>query len=544
MSGGAAWGLTKPHPHVASLGSLWEARPEGTSDALAMARLRYGQAESLACRSSEECVDEFYSAALWAWHAGAGELNSSAQQLANRSVARLLHEGQARGRLDLQRGLEVQHAGATRCVPVECIGFPWSQEDFHELRVVGHYFQASLSNYRRSTGLGVPVVILRRKPEAVPHTTDFLPHTAAFAATAVLSPDGSSLRLYDPLRIQADSIEGCEVQLARDTTADLAYGVHYHPQTRIEDFLRPNSNRDSSLLYFLEPYQPDKVPVILVHGLLSSPDAWINVINDLRTYPEIVNTYQFWAFKYSTGAPFVRSAAELRSQLDAVLERYGPQGDDNKLHQSVMVGHSMGGLISKLAIAHSGEDLWNSISYLPLESLATDEATRARLTSRLYFDPHPMVRRTVFIATPHRGSISAGRICGRLASALVNDNDSSFEQLLEDNIGGFKDSVASGLPTSIDMLDPKQPFLETIGRLPLNACVPKHTILGDQFHFAGHHPSDGIVSVSSAQHPESVSEKRIAASHNGLLRSQETVHELLRILRLHATESETVSSVD
>jgi hypothetical protein len=167
---------------------------------------------------------------------------------------------------------------------------------------------------------------------------------------------------------------------------------------------------------------------------------------------------------------------------------------------------------------------------------------RTRLAERLYFDPHPMVARTIFIATPHRGSITAGRACGRLASALVNDNDSAFESLIQDNIGVFKDSVASGLPTSIDMLDPRQPFLDTISRLRLNPCVPKHTILGDKFHVVGYHPSDGVVSVSSAQHPESVSEKRIAASHNGLLRSPETVHELLRILRLHTSESQSIPS--
>ncbi|MFN9853871.1 MAG: esterase/lipase family protein [Planctomycetota bacterium] len=548
----AVWAATVPGCSSIRCKSVWLEGGKGcalvakphfmASNALAMARSRYQRGEIEACRSSRDCVDEFYSAAVWAWQAGGVEPNSSAQKLLNQSLARLLREGQARGCLDLQRGLEVQHAGEKRCVAVECIGFEWSREDFHELRVVGPYFQKSLSHYQTSDGLGVPVVILRRKPEATPHTTDFLPRTAAFAATAVITPDGSTLRLYDPLRIPSDAIEGCEIQLARDTTADLAYSVHYHPQTRIEDFLRPDSSRDPSLLYFLEPYQPDKVPVILVHGLLSSPDAWVNVINDLRTYPEIANTYQFWAFKYSTGAPFIRSAAELRSQLDAVLERYGGEGEGHKLHQSVMIGHSMGGLISKLAIAHSGEQLWDSISYIPLESIAADEAMRTRLAERLYFDPHPMVARTIFIATPHRGSITAGRACGRLASALVNDNDSAFESLIQDNIGVFKDSVASGLPTSIDMLEPRQPFLDTISRLRLNPCVPKHTILGDKFHVVGYHPSDGVVSVSSAQHPESVSEKRIAASHNGLLRSPETVHELLRILRLHTSESQSIPS--
>lgn len=509
------------------------------TDSLSMARSRYRYAEHLSCRPSQECVDAFYSAVLWGWQAGASECDSSAQRITNQALARLLHEGRSRGCFDLQHGLEVNFAGETRHVPIECIGFPWSKDDFHELRVVGHYYHCGVSQYQSARGLGVPVVILRTKPKGAPHTDDFLPRTAAFPATAVMMPDGLSLRLYDPLRIHHDSIDGCDLSFARDTTADLVYGLHYHPQTRITDFLRPDQNQAPSLLYFAEPFQSNKIPVVFVHGLLSSPDAWVNVINQLRVYPEILDNYQFWGFKYATGAPFIRSAAELRSQLDAVVTHPRVGDHHHRLNHSVMVGHSMGGLIAKLAIAHSGDELWNSIAYLPIESVATDEATRARLIERLYFDPHPMIRRTIFVATPHRGSITAGRICGRLASALVQNDDSTFEQLREDNIGGFNDSLASGLPSSIDMLDPSQPFLETIGRLPLNPSVSKHTILGNKFHVAGHHPSDGVVSETSAQHPESLSEKKIAATHNGLLRHPETIQELLRILRLHLTEEPT-----
>jgi hypothetical protein len=201
----------------------------------------------------------------------------------------------------------------------------------------------------------------------------------------------------------------------------------------------------------------------------------------------------------------------------------------------------MGGLISKLTIAHSGEDVWDSIANIPIDFVATDEQTRSRLIERFYFDPHPMIRRTIFIATPHQGSSTAGRACGKLASALVQADNSMLEQVLDDNPGSFKPEVTSGLPTSIDMLDPNQPFLATLGSLRLNECVPKHTILGNKYHVLGHHPSDGVVSVTSAQHPEAVSEKQVSASHNGLLKSPETVHELVRILRLHSAELQQAS---
>lgn len=512
----------------------------GGLDPLGMARQRMHQAESYSDWNAPQCIDEFYAANLWAWVAGAQAEGGPARTLSNDSLARLIHELSSHDRWRPASGFTVHYAGETRHVPIEMHGLPWEVSDVQEIRVVGNYYHAELLRKHHKPGFGVPVVVLRHRKQKVAGPHDFLPTTASFAATAVLTPDGSALRLYDPIRIDCAELEGVEVPIAKDPSADLAYALHHHPQTRIQDFLRPNRSQDPSELFFLEPFQEGKIPVVLVHGLLSSPDAWVNVVNELRRYPEIQATYQFWAFKYSTGAPFVRSASELRQKLTAAYTQYSDRDPERCMSRTVLVGHSMGGLISKLMIASSGEDVWGAVANVPLESLVTHEETRAGLAERLYFDPHPMVRRVVFIATPHQGSSVAGRACGRLASALVHPDMTSFEQLLRDNPCAFKETLSNGLPTSIDMLDPGQPFLGTIGRLHLNPEVPLHTILGDYYSVAGHHPSDGVVSVESARHPKASSEVRIAASHNGLLKQDATVQELVRILRLHAACLEPV----
>jgi len=36
-----------------------------------------------------------------------------------------------------------------------------------------------------------------------------------------------------------------------------------------------------------EPFDPHKIPLITVHGLLSSPITWINLQNDLMGDPEL-----------------------------------------------------------------------------------------------------------------------------------------------------------------------------------------------------------------------------------------------------------------
>ena len=56
----------------------------------------------------------------------------------------------------------------------------------------------------------------------------------------------------------------------------------------------------------------DRRPVVFVHGLMSSPEAWTNAMNDLRGNSELRKRYQFWMFFYSTGNPLLASGARFR----------------------------------------------------------------------------------------------------------------------------------------------------------------------------------------------------------------------------------------
>jgi len=523
----------------------------GQIDWLGMASQRFRDAEHQAFLQSPECVDGFSASALWNWQAfaespsnatGDDPRTSAAIRSYNGSLARLIHEGQKHKRLIPSQSLTIHLAGEQRIIPIEYHGFTWESSDFQELMVVGRYSTASITNRFAESGVGVPVIVIRRKSANSPHETDFLPETSCFAATAILHPDGPTLKLYNPLVVRTVCIDGRNCRLSHDLTASVAYALHHHPETRIQDFLRPDRPSDPAYLFFTEPFQADKIPIILVHGLLSSPDAWTDVYNELRATPGITDTYQIWAFKYSTGAPFIRSAHALRSQLEKVQDKYDPQRDNPFLQRSVIVGHSMGGLISKLLISHSGEQVWDAIANVPLETIRTTPEMQARLSERLFFDPHPMASRVVFIATPHQGSRTASRGIGQLASALVVASDRSMERLLECNPGAFKDSVSSGFPNSIEMLDPNQPFLATIDSLQLDEKVPLHTILGTGNMIVGHGRSDGVVTIDSAIHKRSESEVRAATTHNGLLRHPNTFAELRRILALHASLPE--SSLD
>lgn len=517
-------------------------------DWLGMASQRFRDAEHHAFFQNPECVDGFSASALWNWQAFAespsdateGDPRSSAAiRSYNGSLSRLIYEGQKHKRLVPSQRLTIHSAGEQRLIPIEYHGFAWDSSDFQELMVVGRYSTSTITNRYSESGIGVPVIVIRRKPSKAPHETDFLPDTSCFAATAILHPDGPTLTLYNPLVVRTVCIDGRHCRLSHDLTASVAYALHHHPQTRLQDFLRPDQPSEPSYLYFTEPFQADKIPLILVHGLLSSPDAWTDIYNELRATPGLTDTYQIWAFKYSTGAPFIRSAFALRSQLEKVQAKYDPEHENPFLQQGVVVGHSMGGLISKLLISYSDEQVWDAIANVPLETLRTTPEMKSRLSERLFFDPHPMASRVVFIATPHQGSRTASRGIGQLASALVVASDRSMERLLECNPGAFKDSVSTGFPNSIEMLDPNQPFLAAIDSLRLSERVPVHTILGTGNVMVGHGRSDGVVTVDSAAHKRSESEVRAATTHNGLLRHPSAFAELKRILSLHASLPET-----
>ena len=108
----------------------------------------------------------------------------------------------------------------------------------------------------------------------------------------------------------------------------------------------------------LEPYQPGKIPVVMVHGLLSSPLTWAPAFNELQADPELRKRFQFLVVFYPTGNSYIATAADLRRDLDKFREDIDPQHKDAALDDMVLIGHSMGGLISKLMTVDSGDDFW------------------------------------------------------------------------------------------------------------------------------------------------------------------------------------------
>lgn len=500
----------------------------------AEAQYEAGRQAEAAC--NPVCIDHYFAAATesWPFHvAGATLEENRATELYQASVRSLIDSAARFGRFNSNQGILLANG---QMVPVAYQGFVWQPADFCTFLPVGYYQSARLSNRYVAPGVGVPYVVLTSTPPRHAFTRIAQP----FAATAVLSPSpaaggGFALQFYDPLRTNATATG---LPITRDLTAPIAYAASHDTDAWLVDFLRPDRGDVLDGLHMREPFQAGKIPIVFVHGLASDPLTWAQLENDLRAQPAIFARYQFWFFRYDTGDPFLSSAALLRRQLVALRQTYDPMRADPNLSQMVLIGHSMGGLISKMQVTYSGDIIWNSAAVQPFNTIVTDPDTRARLAASFFFAPSPDIRRVVYIATPHRGSSDATRCIGRISSALVEERPdwvARHAQLVRDNPCAFRDELRRGIPTSIDLLEPQSCILQATDAVPYNQGVALHSIIGDDRWGPIQGRSDGVVAVSSARIGGVQSELFVDAKHTEVQRNSETVREVICILSRHAS---------
>jgi triacylglycerol esterase/lipase EstA (alpha/beta hydrolase family) len=227
----------------------------------------------------------------------------------------------------------------------------------------------------------------------------------------------------------------------------------------------------------LEPYQRGKTPVIFIHGLLSEPMAWADLVNELRVPPEIQSQFQFWTYRYPTGGGFLEAAASLRELLQLARDASDPVHSDPALDRMVLVGHSMGGLVAKTQITESSDILWRQFATQPIESIRAPPQERENLRRLFFFEPSESITRVVLIGTPHHGSSWSRRVVGRVGTNLVrfsSAEDQRYQSLVAANQDIILPRFQRSRPTSIDLLDPESPLLAGLAAMPVKCGVRIH----------------------------------------------------------------------
>ena len=229
------------------------------------------------------------------------------------------------------------------------------------------------------------------------------------------------LYFYDTMHIEAIDLNGVQVPLAADFTAPFGLLISRTELKSIGLSQTFSSEHwlDEAGFYMTEPFDPHKIPIITVHGLLSSPITWINLQNDLMDDPVLRQHYQIWHFFYPAGLPILVSAQLFREKLEELYTFFDPHGQFPALRNAVVIAHSMGGLLTKTAVSDSGDQLWERTFQKAPADLALSAALRQQLDRLLRFRRAPFITRVVFIAVPHRGSLLAESFAGRMGRMLI-----------------------------------------------------------------------------------------------------------------------------
>jgi hypothetical protein len=293
--------------------------------------------------------------------------------------------------------------------------------------------------------------------------------------------------------------------------------------------------RTASGLLLTEPHDPGRIPVIFVHGLLSSPFIWRRTVLALLKDPEIRRRYQFWAFSYPTGNPISFSALRLREDLAFAQERFGLP------HGVILIGHSMGGLLSRMQVTDSGRTIWDEVFGPRAQVLYSEVPNDSRVKRALIFGANPTIKRVIFVATPHHGSGLATGGLGAIAIRLIRLPFHLLSEIPEAVADALKpEGQRSVVPTSIQGLSPNSRLLRALDRLPIQ--VVHHSIIGDRGRGNTPNSSDGVVPYWSSHLASAQSEKIVPTGHEAMDNSQ-AVEEIRRILLLNLGVRENRQSV-
>jgi pimeloyl-ACP methyl ester carboxylesterase len=433
----------------------------------------------------------------------------------------------------------------------------WKAEDIDRLEFVSDYQLKGLKNHHHSFGLGVPLIAVRRPGPPDDPVEKYYPPEMSFPLTAFLrilptradQPGRSGrccvLELHDPMDACTTIVSNRLVPLETDLSTPLGYRLEKQqkkPPVAIATLglLNPANAASIEGLYMVEPYDPRKIPVLMVHGLWSSPMTWMEMFNDLLAYPEIRANYQFWFYLYPTGEPFWYTANQLRADLAEVRGTLDPHAVNPVFDRMVLVGHSMGGLVSMMQTLNSGDDLWRLMSEVPFEELRAEPDVRHEVSQLVFFEANPSVSRVITLGTPHRGSRFANDYTRYLARKLIRLPSRKLwvtQNLVLENPGVFRDTDLLTISTSIDSLAPDSPILPALLEAERASWVRYHNVVGvipdDWWLSRFTETGDGIVSLQSARRADFQSELVVEADHMKVHAHPRSILEVRRILLEH-----------
>jgi pimeloyl-ACP methyl ester carboxylesterase len=429
-------------------------------------------------------------------------------------------------------------------------GFPWSLDLIEKFYSADEFIVRGLATRNRDSGLGAPLIAVTRK-------IGRFQEQRRVAATVFLRASGdvrdwsagkmsATLELYSAFEATEVQVNGKPVPLQTDTTAPMAQGLNNSPiwSLGVAQFFSTEGKVKTGIR-LMQPYTPDRIPVVFVHGTASSPVWWAEMWNTLRADPIIRERYQFWMFNYASGKPITISAGILRNDLTGLVKTLDPDGKDPALRQMVIIGHSQGGLLAKLTATDTGDKLWRLISQTNIDELNVDEKTRELLRTNFFFKPLPCVSEVIFISTPHRGSYRNTHFVQRFLNRFIELPgdlvDASANLLKLKETMQLPEQLRKGVPSSLNGMATDNPFMLTLADIPVAPGIKAHSIIAIKGNDQPPNGADGVVKYTSA-HVDYAESEFIVRSGHSCQGNPLTIEEVRRILLEHLAKAGPVKA--
>ncbi len=429
--------------------------------------------------------------------------------------------------------------------------------------VLASEFQAIKRHHQEvaHSGLGVSLVAIR--PNTGKGQDNYYPPEGIFRSVTVSL---KQLKFTKELQIQL-TLQGHLMQEAAELKfASGSYPLLYDAassylwlmqQAKLADLELPGlfnaELADNKLgIYSVTPLQNNKQPLLMIHGLNSSPLIWYELTMAVLQDEELKQRYQIWHAFYPSGPPPFYNSMRLRKKLDELQAMLKARGGSNQLDEIVVIGHSMGGVISKTMVQTTDYLLWDlSFTERP-EQLGYAKQELDNIKDIFIFDARPYIDKVVFIDTPHGGSETSESVVAKVASWFIN-LPKNFTLLMSNfilKLGADKITLPmreylndGGGPHSVQVLSPRHPLLQGLNKLeyqrPVYSIVGSNGPLSCKDEKSCSQISDGVVPFFSAHQNKAVQEIIVPSQHNSY-QSPQAIAFLLQVLRQAAGEAKTV----
>lgn len=379
--------------------------------------------------------------------------------------------------------------------------------------------------------------------------------------TMVIEPKGNNLdqllsthkfriRLMDPYKLKTIDIHGNTYNLAANFSAP--YGVwlanHNYGRAQYISLLSGLESLEEPELFMLEPYDPNKRVIVMIHGLASSPETWVNLTNDLLGDEVLRRNYQVWQVFYSTNLPMIENRYAIYSLLKTAFAKVDRKGTDKASKHAVLIGHSMGSVIGRMLL--SDTDMRPKV-LKPLDTERRKALNASRsFHKRFQLKPLKQFDRSILMAGPFRGTPFADRWFTKtlrkmiqLPSAFIGETQNALRRLgsSSDDKGQLAGLRSLFLQNGADQLSDQSEFVSVTSDVKIHPQVTYHTLMGrvEPKNTLLEKTTDGVVPYVSSHLAGATSEKVIQSGH-GVHTTPEAVLELRRILRQQLYEVDNV----